>query len=144
MVFCHHPGRKATPVNGGLNPRINGARQKTGTELAGAPSRFLPSFDQMPQRSGSPLSTPSAATGGGRRPAFTEGCLTATLDDRGRRLVTLGGARPAHRRSQTNFGVTQQRRRAVYARILAAANRGIVPLEPLDEAACFGGGECLI
>src|SRR6516225_7854866 len=41
---------------------------------------------------GNPLSTPSAAEGGGRRPAFTEGCRTAILDHQKQRLVPIAAA----------------------------------------------------
>src|SRR5207344_334095 len=73
--------------------------------------------------SGGPLSTPTAAEGGGRRPAFTEGCRTAILEHQERWLVSRRrrSARPEsgpmRRRSRHRNGLC-----AVYARILAAAN----------------------
>ena len=51
-------------VDGGLNPRINGAGQNIGTEFAVIPP-------EQKDWTVSPLSTPLAARGGGRRPAFT-------------------------------------------------------------------------
>jgi hypothetical protein len=56
----------ATHVDGGLNPRINGAGQNIGTEFAVIPP-------EQKDWTVSPLSTPLAARGGGRRPAFTGG-----------------------------------------------------------------------
>jgi hypothetical protein len=53
-------------VDGGLNPRINGAGQNIGTEFAVIPP-------EQKDWTVSPLSTPLAARGGGRRPAFTGG-----------------------------------------------------------------------
>lgn len=58
--------RAVWPVDGGQNPHINGDKPKAGTEFAVAP----------PGQRGwtaDRLSTPSAAEGGGRRPAFTGG-----------------------------------------------------------------------
>jgi len=53
-------------VDGGQNPRINGDERKAGTVLAVTPS-------EPKDWTTGPLSTPSAAEGGGRRPAFTGG-----------------------------------------------------------------------
>ncbi len=51
---------------------------------------------------GSPLSMPSAAEGGGRRPAFTGGCQPATIAQRDRWLIACHNtaARPLRRQSQ--------------------------------------------
>jgi hypothetical protein len=51
-------------VNGGLNPRISGAALKIGT-------RFAVELLATRGRGDRALSTPQAAGGGGRRPAFT-------------------------------------------------------------------------
>jgi hypothetical protein len=56
----------------------------------------------------SSLSTPSAAVGGGRRPAFTGKCQADTLDDRLRRRAALTASPsarlPAHRRHLCRSG----------------------------------------
>src|SRR5277367_6288487 len=78
-----------TSVNGGPNPRKSGAGRKIGMTFAVGVSLSLPSFDQQPTAACSHLSTPSAAEGGGRRPAFTGGWHAATLGHRIRRLATV-------------------------------------------------------
>ena len=56
---------RATVVDGGLNPRIFGGGAKIGTN-------FAVDFSAAKRWDDRPLSTPQAAGGGGRRPAFTE------------------------------------------------------------------------
>ena len=74
-------------VDGGVNPRKSGDDRKSGTRIA-APDRPPGRLSIRCKRLfGGPLSTPSAAEGGGRRPAFTEGCRTVILDHQERRLV---------------------------------------------------------
>ena len=53
-------------MDGGQNPRLNGDERKAGTVLAVTPS-------EPKGWTAGGLSTPSAAEGGGRRPAFTGG-----------------------------------------------------------------------
>jgi hypothetical protein len=65
------------PSNGGGNPSKSGRSPGIGCRaLPATPGRRSIGCQRM---FGSPLSTPSAAEGGGRRPAFTEGCRTAIL-----------------------------------------------------------------
>ncbi len=64
-------------VGGGLNPRESGAWVKTGTKLAVGST--------LATKAGSrPLSMPSAAAGGGRRPTFTRVYHLGTIGHRGR------------------------------------------------------------
>jgi hypothetical protein len=64
-------------VNGGRNPRNSGDELKTGTLFA-VKSMVATAL------TGGPLSMPSAAEGGGRRPAFTEAYRSAKIGHRGR------------------------------------------------------------
>jgi hypothetical protein len=65
-IFFTYSAEDLPRVDGGLNPRINGAGQNIGTEFAVIPP-------EQKDWTVSPLSTPLAARGGGRRPAFTGG-----------------------------------------------------------------------
>ena len=74
----------------------------------------------------SPLSTPSAAEGGGRRPAFTGGWQAAILDDRRGRLTTVGAAlanRPLLAASASTGGLRKWRYPERVRRRLAADSR---------------------
>ena len=76
-------------VDGGQDPRLNGAEAKVGTRLAVTPS------EPKGWRAG-PLSTPSAAEGGGRRPAFTAG-----QPSRHTRTASGGANLPDYRTAET-------------------------------------------
>src|SRR5208337_3564277 len=75
-------------VDGCLNPRLSGAGSKIGGATANPAPSLLPKPFIPGHRTdggqqgldGSPLSGPSAAEGGGRRPAFTVVCRPATID----------------------------------------------------------------
>src|SRR5208283_2530945 len=75
-------------VDGCLNPRLSGAGSKIGGATANPapsllPKPFIPGHRTDGGQQGldsSPLSGPSAAEGGGRRPAFTVVCRPATID----------------------------------------------------------------
>src|ERR1700676_5152790 len=95
-------------VDGGLNPRINGAGRKVGTEFAVMP----------PEQKGctvGPLSTPLAARGGGRRPAFTGANRAVTMGDQGAVPDVLTVPDRTPRVYRNDYA-------AVYARGYAAAN----------------------
>jgi hypothetical protein len=80
------------------------------------------------------LSMPSAAEGGGRSPAFTAAYQPATIGHRDQWLGATDYFSQPPRRNRNQL-------RAVYARILAAANRyeayGIRPGGPLSRRGCF-------
>jgi hypothetical protein len=116
-------------VDGGVNPRNPAMTEKLARDLPARDQPLLAVCSIKCKRLfGGPLSTPTAAEGGGRRPAFTEGCRTAILDHQERRLVShrrrsdRPESGPMRRRSRLRNGLC-----AVYARILAAANTGHGP-----------------
>jgi hypothetical protein len=113
-----NPHSIALCVDGGLNPRKFGAREKTGTEFAVDPMVAT-------MLAGGPLSMPLAAEGGGRSPAFT-GAYPASHNRPPRSVA--GCKRPLFATSRVNGDEL----RAVYARILAAANTMFVLQEIYD------------
>jgi len=66
--------REVWGVNGGQKARKSGDGQKVGTNLAVASAAFRRSTINGQVLGGRPLSTPSAAEGGGRRPALIGVC----------------------------------------------------------------------
>ncbi len=106
-------------VDGGRNPRIDGGVGKTGTELAveSTVATGLP---------GSPLSMPSAAEGGGQRPAFT-GVSAATIAHTkcvasgtfGRRITVVAFSSPKHRHFYADLHPRQHQNTSVHRTVMS-------------------------
>ena len=89
---CHHVQIQFcyAVVDGGQNPRKSGAGRKTGTNLA------VDLFTAY-GLGGKPLSTPLAAEGGGRRPAFTGVATQSHL------TITIGACCTPARRCDDSY-----------------------------------------